>query len=180
MGLISNIINKKRNNRISVLVKNNLSNLKDCTRFVVIASPIYDSSVYGCEVISESNILLRWIKSKQISPPFFSEDDEGAKKALEIWLSNSDLDVNVFSYITNHMFRFLENDIAKLLSSDQARIYCLQCKSYVSDINKNNEVDNKNQIGTSLYISGRTLSYCPKGHLLFTQEYQTHLRLSSD
>ena len=50
------------------------------------------------------------------------------------------------------MFRFLENDIAKLLSSDQARIYCLQCKSYVSDINKNNE-----EISTDHSISKKAM-----------------------
>jgi hypothetical protein len=180
MGFISNIINKKRNNRISVIVQNNLSKLKNCSRFVVIASPIYDSSVYSCEVISEARILLEWIKSKKISPPFFSEEDEGVKKALEIWLSKSDPSAKVFSYMTNHIFKFLKDDIARLLSSNQAKIYCLQCKAYVSDINNENKVVHKDEIGTSLYISGETISYCPKGHLLFTQEYQTHLRFSSE
>jgi len=173
MNFISKLFGKKPEPELDLekAVGKYLLNLPRCHKNIVIVSPEYDKTHHTCEIIMSAETLLPW--AEQHADAVWSTDQEvqAARNALPIWLRGFDTSTNTTSYVPHFIYKVLEPYILKFVNDGTAKIFCLECQSYITDVHMD-KLDEKNIGG---YSQWKDVWKCPQGHMLYQEEHEMHI-----
>jgi len=148
-----------------------LLELPPCAKYVLVSNPRYGETHYTCEIYIEAKKLLPWSENHSINTCSLDHRTQGARMALPIWLRGANDNHNAVSQIPYGMYEVLRPYILNFINDGIAKIYCLECKSYESNI----EMVNDSIMQTRGYSHWIDNWSCSKGHKLYHQEHEMHL-----
>ena len=153
-----------------------LKELPRCSKEVVIASPEYKGSHYNCEIFIEAKDLLNWAESQEVWSS--NEREQAAREALPIWLSNADLYKGNPSYLSDWMYEVLGPYVPNFVDAGTAKIFCLECKAFVADIEQ--RIENQQRTGGEIFyrVTGTDVWTCPQGHQLLYKKYDCRIHVN--
>ncbi len=121
------------------LVRGIIYGLSPCSRYVVIASPRYDSRNNSCDFVMHPHELLRWLEVQIEAEEYARDEVECATaEAMIIWLRNADCSNDNFTYITEDLiFEILDpkgDEFEFFIKNYNASIYCIKCGYFVEAV----------------------------------------------
>ncbi len=111
-----------------------LLKLPQCSRSVVVVCQKYQETHYRCEIEVAAEKLLPWAVNHSYTVSSTHLEEQAARIALPVWLSRKNSQENSSSYIPFLMHKVLRPYVLDFISDGIADVYCIECKSYVTDI----------------------------------------------
>lgn len=174
MSLISKFFKRKATPPFDLekAVSSYLLKLPRCSKKVVIMSPKYGQADYSCEIVMAAEDLMPWSEHHADAVWSLSQEVQIARKALPLWLREANLKDDSASYVHHFIYEVLRPYVSDFISDGTASIYCTECQSFVADV-KMEKLNYKKAADWSWWTDVWT---CPKGHQLYYQEQELHIR----
>ena len=177
MGFIENFFGKKDIPDIpeydfDKAVRDFLLTLPRCSKNLIIVSPDHGETDYTCKVVVDARSLLPWAEHEAESVTSSFIEEQVARISLPIWLRDYDEADTSYSEIHYYMYKVLRPYVSNFISENMAKVYCLECSSFVSDI----KMEKKDEKGTQPWAWTDIWS-CPKGHRLYHEKHELHINM---
>lgn len=172
MSFFKNLFGKKRDPELDIekAVGEYLLKLPRCSNQVVIVSPKYGQHHYTCEIMVEAMDLLPWAEHHAEATWNANREAQAAKKTLPLWLRGADSNNNTKSYVPHFMYAILRPYVRNVVDDGTTRIYCLECDSFVADVNK----ERLDEMQNGPWSFWTDVWKCPQGHQLYYAKQEAH------
>jgi len=138
MGFLNNLFGKKQTPAFNIekAVSEYLLRLPQCNKDVVIVSPKYGEKHFICEIVVAAKDLLPWTERHAVTVSSSNKEEQAARQALPLWLRCADSSNKCASYVPHFMFKVLRLYVQNFINEGIARVFCFECQSFVSDLNR--------------------------------------------